>query len=79
MDRAPGDYETDVGIRLHRPEGFANVAKFYGWLHSGPFSVDRLKECIRLKTRRAGMETGAARFKGKTVRYAYCGHALAAR
>jgi hypothetical protein len=49
MDRAPGDRETDVGIRLHRPEGFANVAKFYGWLHSGPFSVDRLKE-MRLLT-----------------------------
>jgi hypothetical protein len=37
MDRAFGDREADVGIRLHRPEGFANVAKFYGWLHSGLF------------------------------------------
>jgi hypothetical protein len=40
MDRPFGDREADVGVRLHRPEGLAYVAKldgrllkFYGWLH----------------------------------------------
>ena len=34
MDGPLGDREADVSVRLHRPEGLAYVAKFYGWLHS---------------------------------------------
>jgi hypothetical protein len=48
VDRAFGDREADVGIRLHRPEGFANVAKFYGWLHSDLVSINM--ECIHSKS-----------------------------
>jgi hypothetical protein len=33
VDRAAVDGEADVGVRLHGPEGLADVAKFYGWLH----------------------------------------------
>jgi hypothetical protein len=61
VDRAFGDREADVCIRLHRPEGFANVAKFYGWLHSDLWS-ENIKS-IHSKARRAGCGTGAARLK----------------
>jgi hypothetical protein len=60
VDRAFGDREADVGIRLHRPEGFANVAKFYGWLHSDLVSVNI--GSIHSQKRIAPDKSGAMRF-----------------